>query len=925
MVHKIVQGTPPGFRWSDIFGLPHPGAVNTEARRGAVLAEVENNPYLVVVGSSAGGIEALSRLVSTIPEGFSAPVVIAQHLDPERKSRLQEILARRSTLPVRTVTDHDTLKPGVVYVIPADRHVNVTDHEIDLRVDSQGRPKPSVDLLMRSSAEVFGERLIAVVLTGTGSDGAEGARAVRQGGGTVIIQDPETAEFGGMPGSLAPNTVDIIAELERIGPILGELLAGTDVPEGRAREDEERSLARFLDSLKHRYGVDFTSYKTPTILRRLKRRMVATGTETIEAYSSYLGDNPEEIRQLVNTLLIKVTEFFRDPELFEYLRREVLPGLLEEARREDRQLRIWSAGCATGEEAYTLAIVVSELLGSEAALSDVRIFATDVDEEAVDFARHGVYPESALAGLTEEQTEHYFIGDDGHYEVKKPVRGMIVFGEHDLARRSPFPRIDLVVSRNVLIYFTQELQRRALQLFAYSLRNGGYLVLGKAETTSPLGEFFAPQARHHKVYRREGGRFLMPTTVVSSPAPARRGRRDRTLASVGFAGELRPSERRSRAADDNLLNSLPVGVVVVDRRYDVQTINAAARRLLSIRGAAVGEDLLHAAHGLPYEEVRNAIDAAFRDGTAATGEFSVEDPASDEPRYLQLACHPQRARDEKSLAETVAVVVNDVTEIGRERRELAEQLQETKNELGRIGREAEAERSHREAQSARLVETNRRLEEANGELTSLNEEMQSSYEEALLTAEEAQAATEEVETLNEELQATNEELETLNEELQATIEELNTTNDDLQARTAELQDLARVREEERRASEGSRRRLEAILSGMSDAVLAVGADGRVLFSNDVFAETFGDGDPGSTDGGPRLGRVIPLDESGGGLSEDETPQRRAMRGEFFEMRFAVSENGSLRFFEVRGRPIDGADVGGGVLVIRAAQPGDGGR
>lgn len=880
------------------------------------MAGVEQDPYLVVVGSSAGGIEALSELVSTIPEGFSTPVVIAQHLDPARKSRLEEILARRSVLPVRTVTKHEVLEPGVVYVVPANRHVNVTDSEIDLRADTQGPPKPSVDLLMKSAAQVFGERLIAVVLSGTGSDGAEGARVVRAAGGTVIIQNPETAEFGGMPGSLAPNTVDIVADLDRIGPILGELLDGSVVREEQAQKDEKESLGRFLEGLKTRYGVDFTSYKSPTILRRLKRRLIATNTRSIENYARFLDENTEELQQLVNTLLIKVTEFFRDPDLFEYLREEVLPGQLQKAKDESRQLRIWSAGCATGEEAYSLAILVSELLGSEAALDDVRIFATDVDEEAVNFARHGVYPENALSGLTEKQVRHYFVEDDGRYEVKKPVRGMIVFGEHDLARRSPFPRIDLVVSRNVMIYFTPELQRRALQLFAYSLRDGGSLVLGKAESTSPLPQYFVPQHRHHKVYRREGERFLMPTTVAVSPTPPPQPRREPRVTSVGFASYPRPSELRSRGTDDNLLNFLPVGVVVVDRHYDVQAINAAARRLLSIRGMAVGEDLLHAAHGIPYAEVRSAIDAAFKDGTATTGEFSVEDPTSGESRYLQLACHPQRSKESKGLADTVGIVVSDVTEIGRERRQLAERLEEANARLGELERELEAERSRWEAQSARLVETNRRLEEANVELTSVNEAMQSSYEDALLAAEEAQAATEEVETLNEELQATNEELETLNEELQATIEELNTTNDDLQARTAELQDLARVREEERRSSESSRRRLEAILSGMSDAVLAVSADGRVLFSNDVFVETFGDGEPGDQESSSRLGQRVLLDEDGGELPPDGLPQRRASRGESFEMRFAVLEGESLRLYEVQGRPVNGSDVGGGVLMIR---------
>jgi two-component system CheB/CheR fusion protein len=256
----------------------------------------------------------------------------------------------------------------------------------------------------------------------------------------------------------------------------------------------------------------------------------------------------------------------------------------------------------------------------------------------------------------------------------------------------------------------------------------------------------------------------------------------------------------------------------------------------------------------------------------------------------------------------VAIVVNDVTDIGKERRELQERLEGS-----------EAERSRLEAQNGRLIESNRRLQEANGELTALNDEMQASYEDALLAAEEAQAATEEVETLNEEMQATNEELETLNEELQATIEELNTTNDDLQARTAELRELARIREEERRSSEASRRRLEAILSGMSEAVLAVGADEKVLFSNQIFSETFGDGEPGDPDGTQKLGRSVPLTEGGGEMPAEETPQRRAVRGESFETRFAVKgKEGSLRLFEVRGRPIDGEDVGGGVIVIREA-------
>jgi two-component system, chemotaxis family, CheB/CheR fusion protein len=878
--------------------------------------------HLVVVGASAGGIGALSKFIPTLPEDFPVPIVVAQHLDPDRESRLQEILSRESKLPVRTVVDHEHLEAGVIYVVPANRHVRISDSELGLQTDAHGRPKPSVDLLLSSAAEVFGEHLIAVILSGTGTDGAGGARAVKEAGGTVVIQNPDTAEFGGMPGALAPNTVDMIVELERIGPTLEELLVQAELPEEEqvVPEDEKRSLKRFLEHLRGRYGVDFTSYKTPTIARRLKRRMVATGSENFEEYSGYLEGHPQEYRQLINAFLIKVTEFFRDPALFAYLKKEILPRLVEEARREERQLRIWSAGCATGEEAYTLAILVSEVLGSEAALSDVRIFATDADEEAVNFARHGIYPAGALAGLSEEQIDRYFIESHDYYEVKKPVRNLIVFGEHDLARRSPFPRIDLVVSRNVLIYFAPELQRRALQLFAYSLRDGGHLVLGKAETTSPLsGDLFVSEHRQHKVYRRQGERFLMPAAMPTNPLPTKQ-RPAGPVAGLGVPGLQRRAEAqdqalRTRAKEENILNRLPVGVVLVDRRYDIQSINAAGRRLLSVRGAAVGEDLLHATQEIPYSEVRNAIDSAFRDGVHTTGEFSVEEATTGEPRYVQLVCLPQR--DEKGLAETVMIVVNDVTEIGSERRRLEDSLEETRAELERFSQGSEAEKAQHEAQNERLVEANHRLEEANRELTSLNEELQSSYEESLLTAEEAQAATEEVETLNEELQATNEELETLNEELQATIEELNTTNDDLQARSVELQESARSREEERRTAEAARQRLEAILRGMNDPVLAVGPDGKVLFSNEPFTQMFGDGEPGEEDGGQALGDFPVLDEAGERLPTEATPQVRASRGESFEMRFAVAGgDGEFRRFEARGLPIEGENLGGGVIVMR---------
>ena len=856
--------------------------------------------HLVVVGSSAGGITALSGLVSSLPEEFDAPIVVAQHLDPNRESHLQEILARRSPLPVKTVTEHEPLQAGVVFVVPANSHVNITDSEIDLSSEPfSGPPMPSINLLMETAAKVYGENLIAVVLSGTGTDGTEGARTVSQAGGTVIIQDPETAEFGEMPRSLAPSTVDIVSSLEEIGPALKNLISGIAVPE-ESSEDEGRALERFLEELHRNRGVDFRSYKRPTIRRRLDRRMAATDCESIDEYSRYLEEHPEEYRQLIGAFLIKVTEFFRDPELFDYLKEEVLPGLIEETREGENQLRIWSAGCATGEEAYSLAILVSEVLGREAGLFNVRIFATDIDEDAVKFARRGVYPPSALEGLSEERVRRYFVDEGGSYQVKKQIRGMIVFGEHDLVQRSPFPHIDLVVSRNVLIYFSGELQRRALQLFAHSLRDGGYLVIGKAESPYLLADFFEPVDRHNKVYRRHGERFLLPPTI-----PRPRVRPDRSFGDRSVQHGQDETQKQlsaaSRTAGEDLLNKLPVGVVVVARDYSIDAINVSARQMLSISGVGVGQDFLHAMQEAPYAEVRRTVDEVFREGrTTQTEAFAVEETTTGDPSYLRLTCHPRRTEVEGRRTESVLVTVEDVTAPVRMRR---------------------------------LAEKNLRLEEANRELGQINEELQAAHEESLVNTEEAQASAEEVETLNEELQATNEELETLNEELQATVEELNTTNDDLQARAAELQELAQSREEERRLTEEGRRRaeglvdqlqsersrLEAILVNISDAVLAVDADGQVLFSNQVFEETFGEhaGVERSL-----LGSTEVLDERGEKLPAEAMPPSRAAAGESFAMQFvAMGQDGAIRRFEAKVRAIEGDSITGGVLVIREVTDG----
>jgi two-component system, chemotaxis family, CheB/CheR fusion protein len=373
------------------------------------------NDQLIVVGASAGGVEALSTLVATVPADLDVPIVIAQHLDPARPSHLADILGRRSTLPVHVVEDRTRLAKGV-FVVPAHHHVEIRDEEIRLIDSSSGRPQPSIDRLMQSAADKFHEGLLAVILTGIGSDGSIGARAVKSGGGTVIIQNPDTAKFPSMPRSLAPRSVDIVADLENIGPMLKEL---STHPATTKQDSEKNAVAAILETLRQQHGIDFSTYKATTIIRRLHRRMVATGHDTMADYRRHIAEDPEESVRLISSFLIKVTEFFRDKDLFEHLRHNVIPSLINEARNRGNEIRIWSAGCATGEEPYSIAILLSEALASEIDDFSIRIFATDLDPDAVAFARRGVYPAPSLANVSPEIIDRYFTKTDIEYEIPK--------------------------------------------------------------------------------------------------------------------------------------------------------------------------------------------------------------------------------------------------------------------------------------------------------------------------------------------------------------------------------------------------------------------------------------------------------------------------------------------------------------------------
>jgi two-component system CheB/CheR fusion protein len=797
---------------------------------------------LVVVGSSAGGIGALSVFVGTLPSDFPAPIVLAQHLDPQRQSNLAAILERHSKLPVVIVNDRVRMEPCRIYVVPANRHVKIADGEVYVEGDHESRPRPSVDLLLSSAAKSYGESLIAVVLTGSGSDGAAGAVDVKKAGGTVIIQNPESAPYPSMPLSLPPTIVDHVADIEQIADLLTNLLRGVRVVTSEKAEDPLRSL---LAQVSRHTSIDFRNYKPTTILRRIARRMAVVRVASLREYERYLDAHQEEVQELIRAFLIKVTGFFRDPEAYEFIRERVIPELIATGREQGNVLRFWSAGCATGEEPYSLALLLADVLGTELPEWGIKIFATDLDEGAINYARRGIYPANILEDLPDDYLVRYFEPFDQSFRIAKTLRQMVIFGQQDLSRGVPFPRIDLVVCRNLLIYLKPDLQQNILDLFAYSLhQTNGFLFLGKAETARPTKGTFDLVNKKWKIYRCKSGPVTLPQRESSQRllrSVSDRPNIPRPLA--GYEKQMaNPPESPApdfdiahlRRFNELVLRHLPFGVVVIDRSYRILSVNGFARRILGIRDIANDQDFLHAVRGLPYSQVRQAIDTTFRERSHVQLDgVELESSTGGDGRFLNFSVMPMHT--ESGLPELCVICVSDATEFVKMRGQLEDAQVEHERLLSDLGT------------------TNKRLTDVNKELQDANEELQAANEELMLTQEELQATNEEFEATNEELQATNEELETNNEELQATNEELQTTNDELTARTNELQDTTRQLTDEQR------RMAEAIELAPSHVLVLRGPALVVERYNPRYKELFG--------GKERRGR--PLEEIFGGPETDE--------------------------------------------------------
>ncbi len=723
---------------------------------------------IVGIGASAGGLEALDQLLRNLPPTSGLAFVVVQHLDPTQKGLLPELLQRSTPIPVVQITDNMPVEPDHVYVIPPNRDLAIANGVLHLLepIAPRGLRLP-IDSFLRSLAEDRHEHALAVILSGMGSDGTMGLRAIKEKAGAVFVQDPATAKFDSMPRSaIDSGLTDIVAPAEELGARIVAYLRHVPLlalrPVKAAAPADQGGLEKVILLLRAQTGHDFTHYKRSTISRRIERRMGLHQLSRIEDYVRYLRETPAEADLLFKELLIGVTSFFRDPQAWDQLKSEAIPLLLA-ARPDGGVLRAWVPACSTGEEAYSLAMVFQEALArvKPAANFDLQVFATDLSREAIDRARAGSYLANIAADVSEDRLRRFFVEEGGGYRVGKAIRDMVVFATQDVVTDPPFTRLDLLLCRNLLIYLEPDLQKKLLALFHYSLNPGGILMLGNAETAGPATTLFEPLPGKERIYRRRD--VVTPGPPGDFPAAFTRTAAGPVPAAP--AAPAAPGAARSLQAltDALVLQHFSPPAVLATERGDIVYFSGKTGKFLE---PAVGNANLNvfamAREGLgaPLIEAFGRV-ARQREAVTVKG---VKVGANGGVRIVELTVQP--LAEPAALRGMMLIVFNDVTGSATSRRRTRAQ-QSTAQDARLLALEEEL-RQARDGLQTTLEE----MQASQEELKSANEELQS-------TNEELQSANEELTTSKEEMQSMNEELQTVNHELQAKVDELSQASDDM--------------------------------------------------------------------------------------------------------------------------------------------------
>ena len=712
---------------------------------------------IVGIGASAGGLEALEIFLSHVPPGSGLAFVIVQHLDPTHQGIMPELLQRITAMKVFQVKDRMKVEANCVYVIPPNKDMSILHGILYLfaPIAPRGLRLP-IDFFFRALAEDRQAGSIGVILSGMGSDGTLGLKAIKEKAGVVLVQEPASAKFDSMPRSaIGAGLADIIAPVEELPDKIiaylrhARIIAKTEFP---LEEKDQSSLEKVLILLRAKSGHDFSLYKKNTVYRRIERRMSIHQISRIAGYVRYLQENPQETEILFKELLIGVTRFFRDPAAWEELRTAVIPEILS-LHPAGGVLRAWSAGCSTGEEAYSLAMVFKEALAavSSSANFTLQIFATDLDSDAIDKARAGIYPANISADVAPERLQRFFVEEGNGYRVGKEIREMVTFATQNVIMDPPFTKLDLIICRNLLIYLTPELQRKLLPLFHYSLLPGGVLFLGSAESVSAYTDLFAPLSIKSRLFQRRES--FLPTDRQTFPALF-------VPAGAGAPQELtmvKPVINLQTLADHLLLQHFSPAAVLVNNKGDILYISGRTGKYLEpAAGKANWNIFAMAREGLRFD-LGSAFQKALRQKEAVAVK-NLQIGAEDSSQRVDITV--QTIAEPEALRGMVMIVFTDVV------------MPLEKKRPGRA----------KSAGSATLSEVEQQLQKVREELQTTREEMQTSQEE--LTS-----ANEELQSTNEELQSTNEELTTSREEMQSLNEELQTVNAEQQSK---LDELARV-------------------------------------------------------------------------------------------------------------------------------------
>ncbi|BBP42519.1 CheR family methyltransferase [Thiosulfativibrio zosterae] len=722
---------------------------------------------VVGVGASAGGLEALQLMVANLPMDSDMCFIVAQHLSPSYKSMMVDLLEKGATLEVVAAKNHEPLKANCIYICPPNYNIEIDSADRIILTnfgESRHSPRPSVDMLFESIAIAKGEDAIGIILSGTGSDGSRGVRAIKGEGGFAIAQSPASAKYDGMPNSaINSGNIDLIVAPEEIGVELQNLIK---FPK-RKPSEVESTIPRevynaVLRRLKRAYKVDFTLYKETTIVRRIERRMIVLKITKVEDYLSYLGQNEAEITFLFNDMLIGVTSFFRDAKAFEALHSE-LKQYLE--HKDSKTVRVWVAGCSTGEEAYTIAMIIHEILGTKVEEYKVQIFASDIDKRAIEFARLGRYSESALQDLPKTFKQKYFTISQEQYEIIKPVKANVIFSEHDLISSPPFLRLDLISCRNVMIYFNLELQRQILPIFHYALNPSGLLFLGQSESIGVFQEQFRALSKSAKIYAAAfTGKKIPPDRNLSS-----RTIEDyiEVVKKIPTKPELSKHNTRLTELITERLNSIFINNAVL--------VNESAEIVFS-QGI---NPLLVRPEGVPTNNIFKNLHPSLSVDLRAALHQLQNGQALVSTSFQKVKLH-----NENVWAKLILTEISHQAGIGK----LTLIYCQVERELDMpliMSDNSEVNSVLAQEQERQLMKTKEQLQTVIEELETSNEEMQSMNEELQSSNEELQSSNEELETTNEELQSTNEELQTAYAELRLAYED----------KEAQQKELSKLQEE----------------------------------------------------------------------------------------------------------------------------------